>query len=183
MMRSLKTSTTARMPGVTENPTSPKHLRGRAISPKAPRPQTQTTADTDHRTGQKYGTLHGRQSRRAVPRGRTARRSFPTTEVLGLDPGVVRRSSDYIRVAAKPTSPKHLRGRAISPKAPRPQTQTTADTDHRTGRRYGTLHGRKSRRAVPRETNRSELCPNRGSGSRAWGVAGGVSRPVGLPVR
>ena len=33
------------------------------------------------------------------------------------------------RTSQKTASPKHLRGRAISPKAPRPQTRTTAEPD------------------------------------------------------
>ncbi len=37
---------------------------------------------SDRRTGRKYGTLHIRQSRWAVPRGRTARRSVPTSEAF-----------------------------------------------------------------------------------------------------
>ena len=38
MLGRFKTSTTGRMPGRPENLTSPRHLRGKAISPKAPRP-------------------------------------------------------------------------------------------------------------------------------------------------
>ena len=61
--------------GLSINLASTEHLRGRAISPKAPRPQR-----SDRRTRRRYGTFRGRQSRRAVPRGRTARRSVPTCE-------------------------------------------------------------------------------------------------------
>jgi hypothetical protein len=53
---------------VTEKPTSPKSLRGGAISPKAPRPQTQNAAEI------------------TLPQTRTARRSVPTSEVPGRHP-------------------------------------------------------------------------------------------------
>ena len=53
------------------NSTLPERLRDGAISPKAPRPQTWTTAV--------IGT----------PRSRTARRSVPTSEVIGLNHGVL----------------------------------------------------------------------------------------------
>jgi hypothetical protein len=89
--------------GTATNPTSPKHLRGRAISPKAPRPQSRTAVGPDVRG-------HGRHS--AAPLG---------------DRLLPRKSSVYIRITEKSTSPKHLRGRAISPKAPRPQSRTAAN--------------------------------------------------------
>ena len=62
------------------------------------------------------------------------------------DRSLPRKSSDYIRGAEKNTSPKHLRGKAISPKAPRPQTRTTADMDHR-------------RDQTAADTDRSEIGP------------------------
>ena len=48
-------------------------------------------------------------------RGRTARRSVPTSETLWTTSRLI---------SINPTSPKHLRGRAISPKAPRRQSRT-----------------------------------------------------------
>jgi len=87
--------------GVTINSALPGHLRGKAISPKAPRPQTWTTAEPDRR--------------RAGPLGD---RSLP------------RKSSGYIQgFYHKLSLAWHLRGKAISPKAPRPQTWTTAEPD------------------------------------------------------
>ena len=57
------------------------------------------------------------------------------------DQSLPRKSSDYIWVAENPTSPKRLRGRAISPKAPRPQTRTTAE--------IGPPQTRTAQRSVP----------------------------------
>ena len=98
---------------VAEKSTSPKNLRGGAISPKAPRPRTRTTAEIGPR--QTWNTVE-EAHRRHGPLGD---RSLP------------RRSSGYIRVAEKSTSPKNLRGGAISPKAPRPRTWNTVEQDHR----------------------------------------------------
>ena len=103
--------------GVTINSALPGHLRGKAISPKAPRPQTWTTAEPDRR--------------RAGPLGD---RSLP------------RKSSGYIQgFYHKLSLAWHLRGKAISPKAPRPQTWTTAEPDCR---RAGPLGDRSLPRRV-----------------------------------
>jgi hypothetical protein len=90
------------------NSTLPEHLRGGAISPKAPRPQTWT-----------------------------ARRSVPTSEVFGRYPESyhklnLTRAPPQVGLHPRVSStnsalPEHLRGGAISPKAPRPQTWTTAE--------------------------------------------------------
>ncbi len=87
-------------PPLKRPPLSRKHLRGKAISSKAPRLQTWITVEQAHRG-------HGPLGDRSLPR----------------------KSSGYIRVAEKSTSPKNLRGGAISSKAPRLQTWNTADTD------------------------------------------------------
>ena len=84
------------------------------------------------------------------------------------------RSSDYIRVPTKNLAlPEQLRGRVVSPKAPRPQTRPTAEPAHR---RHGTpqtrpiadtahrRHGTPQRRA--RWGWRERLGPYRG-GHRA----------------
>jgi hypothetical protein len=85
---------------VAEKSTSPVHFRGRAISPKAPRPRT----------------------------GQRAPLSLSNTTGDGPlgDRSPPRRSSDYIRVAEKSTSPVHFRGRAISLKAPCLRTRQRA---------------------------------------------------------
>ena len=101
---------------VAEKSTSPKNLRGGAISSKAPRLQTWITVEQAHRR-------HGPLGDRSLPR----------------------RSSGYIRVAKKSTSPKHLRGGAISPKMPRLQTWNTAEQAHRG-------HGPLGDRSLPRKS-------------------------------
>ena len=68
-----------------------------------------------------------------VQQDRSIRRSksSPKKSVRAQLPEDLFRASQTIRPILKipgfPTSPKHLRGRAISPKAPRPQTWTTAE--------------------------------------------------------
>jgi hypothetical protein len=102
---------------VAEKSTSPERLRGGAISPKAPGPQAWNTVE------------QARQS--AGPLGD---RSLP------------RRSSDYIWVAEKPTSPRHLRGGAISPKAPGLQAWNAVEqARHR--------HGPLGDRSLPRRSS------------------------------
>ena len=100
MLRACKRTAVAGM-GEWWDPASPVHFRGRAISLKAPRPRT----------------------------GQRAPLSLSNTTGDGPlgDWSPPRRSSDYIRVAEKSTSPVHFRGRAISPKAPRPQSRNALE--------------------------------------------------------
>ena len=124
---------------VAEKPTSPKYLRGGAISPKAPRLQTRTAAEI------------------APPQTGPLRRSERnSTGPLG-DRSLPRRSSGGLRVAEKPTPPKYLRDRAISPKAPRLQTRTAAEiAPPQTGpplRSEGNSTGPLGDRSLPRRSS------------------------------
>ena len=53
------------------------------------------------------------------------------------------------------TSLKHLRGRAISPKAPRPQTRTIANMDHRRDRTAADTERRRDQTAI--DVDRSKV--------------------------
>ena len=111
-----------------------------------------------------------------LPQTRTTRRSLPISEVLGPHLGVVRRSSDGLWVAENPTSPKHFRGRAISPKAPRPQTRTALEMGPYPGGPRATSGEPKTNSAEPdlrsrrrlREDKASTPCA-RGDGDRLQG--------------
>jgi hypothetical protein len=113
---------------VAEKSTSPKNLRGGAISPKAPRPRTWNTVEIGPR--QTWNTVE--QARRE--HGPLGDRSLP------------RKSSGCIWVAEKFTSPKNLRGGAIPLKAPRPRTWNTVEQDHRG-------HGPLGDRSLPRRSS------------------------------
>ena len=89
------------------------------------------------RTSEVRRFLRKRHIRRHGPPQRSVHRRHGP---LG-DRSLPRRSSDYIRGAEKNTSPKHLRGKAISPKAPHPQTWTATE--------IGPPQTRTARRSVP----------------------------------
>ncbi len=132
------------------DPASPVHFRGWAISPKAPRLGTRQRAplSLSNTTGD----------------GPLGDRSPP------------RRSSDYIRVAEKSTSPVHFRGRAISPKAPRPQSRNALEMGPYPGSPRATSGEPKTNSAGPdlrsrrrlREDKASTRCA-RGDGDRLQG--------------
>ena len=134
----------------TKTPTSPENLRGGAIFPKAPCQQTRTAAKTDHR-------------RNGSPQRRTARRSFPNSEVFGLQSKVPTTNS---------ASPEHLRGGAISPKAPCLRTRTAAKTDHR---RNGSPQRRTARRSFPT----SETHPTKSGSPSLTNLPQSSGRPDG----
>ena len=107
----------------------------------SPRTKSGGPKKTPHpRTSEVRRFLRKRHVRRhGPPQSRTARRSVPTSEAFGRYP----ESYHKLNLTRAPpqvglhprvsttnsASPEHLRGKAISPKAPRPQTRTAAEPD------------------------------------------------------
>ena len=101
---------------------------------RAPPSPHRATAHAGRRVG--GPSLHGASSVRRRLIG-VARKSFPNSEVIGLQSKVPTTNS---------ASPEHLRGGAISPKAPCLRTRTAAKTGHR---RNGSPQRRTARRSFP----------------------------------